>query len=166
MNHVPTIGAAAALGLLLLAFVRRNEHLMHAGLEVLFIISVLTLPVYVSGVAANYEIKERKDISVDAVGIHQDAALIGFSVMEFAGFIAWIALWQTRRRGRAASWVVPAATVFLVMALVIMARAANLGGYIRHPEISAAGTEATVEGDPQRFMTAAIRQVAVFSMWA
>ena len=32
MNHVPTVGAVAALGLLLLAFVRRNEHLKHAGL--------------------------------------------------------------------------------------------------------------------------------------
>jgi hypothetical protein len=171
MNHVPTVGAAAALGLLLLAFVRRNEHLKHAGLEVLFIIAVLTLPVYVSGVSANYEMKDRTDISVDAVGIHQDAALIGFTVMEFAGFVAWIALWQSRRRGQAAPGVVPAATVFLVLALVIMARAANLGGYIRHPEISAAAegaqsAAAHAEGDPQRFMTSAIRQVAVFSMWA
>ena len=29
MNHVPTVGSVAALGLLLLAFVRRNEHLTH-----------------------------------------------------------------------------------------------------------------------------------------
>src|SRR5262245_22340600 len=170
MNHVPTLGAVVALSLLLLAFVRRNEHLKHAGLEVLFIIAVLTLPVYVSGVAANYEMKGRTDISVEAVGTHQDAALIGFSVMEFAGFVAWIALWQTRRRGLAAGGVVAAATVFLVVALVIMARAANLGGYIRHPEIGAAqnaqSPDAPAEGDPQRFMTAAIRQVAVFSMWA
>ena len=55
MNHVPTLGAVVALGLLLLAFIRRSEHLKHAGLEVLFVIAVLTLPVYVSGVAAYYE---------------------------------------------------------------------------------------------------------------
>jgi len=53
MNHVPTVGSVAALGLLLLAFARRNEHLKHAGLEVAFLIAVLTLPVYVSGVAAH-----------------------------------------------------------------------------------------------------------------
>src|SRR5262245_24264237 len=102
MNHVPTVGAAIALGLLLLAFVRRNEHLMNAGLEVLFIIAVLTLPVFVSGVAALQEMRGRTDISVDAVRIHEDSALIAFTVMEFAGFVAWIALWQSRRRGRAA----------------------------------------------------------------
>ena len=100
MNHVPTLGAAVALGLLLLAFVRHNEHLKQAGLEVLFVIAVLTLPVFVSGVAALQEMRSRTDISVDAVRIHEDLALIGFSVMEFAGFVAWVALWQSRRRGR------------------------------------------------------------------
>ena len=165
MNHVPTVGAVAALGLLLLAFVRRNEHLKHAGLEALFVIAVLTLPVYVTGVAAYQEMRERTDISVDAVRIHQDAALIGFTVMEFAGFVAWVALWQSRRRGSAARGVVPAATMLLVVALAIMGRAANLGGDIRHPEIRAASAAAPAEGDPKRFMTSAITQVAVFSTW-
>jgi len=165
MNHVPTIGSVVALGLLLLAFVRRNEHLKHAGLEVLFVIAVLTLPVYVSGVAAYYELRERPEVSTDAILVHQDAALLGFAVMEFAGFIGWLALWQTRRRGRAASGLVPAATVLLVVALAVMGRAANLGGEIRHPEIRAAGA-ASVAGDPERFMTSAIGTVAVYSPWA
>src|SRR5262245_34386716 len=166
LNHVPTVGAVAALGLLLLAFVRGNEHLKHAGLEVLFVIAVLALPVFVSGVSAYHEMRDRTDISVDAVRIHQDAALIGFTVMEFAGFVAWVALWQSRRRGRAARGVVPAAAALLVVALAIMGRAANLGGDIRHPEIHAAGDAAPAEGDPARFMTSAIAHVAVFSMWA
>src|SRR5262245_13963622 len=165
MNHVPTVGAAAALGLLLLAFVRRNDHLKHAGLEVLFVIAVLTLPVFVSGVAALQEMRSRTDISVDAVRIHQDASLIGFIVMEFAGFVAWVALWQSRRRGRAARGIVPAATVLLVVALVIMALAANLGGDIRHPEIRAAGAAALAKGAPERFISSAIAEVAVYSTW-
>ncbi len=166
MNHVPTVGAVAALGLLLLAFVRRSEPLMHAGLELLFVISVATLPVFISGAAAFHEMKDQTGISVDAVMIHQDAALIGFSVMEFAGFIAWVALWQSRRRGRAMPGIVPAATALLVVALVIMGRAANLGGDIRHPEIRAAGAASTAEGDPARFMASAITKAAVYSMWA
>jgi hypothetical protein len=165
MNHVPTVGSVAALGLLLLGYVRRNEHLKHVGLEVLFLIALLTLPVYVSGVAANHELRNRSDISIDAVRIHQDVALFGFSWMEFAGFIAWAALWQWRRRGRAAKGMVPAATLLLMMALVVMGRAANLGGEIHHPEILAGGTPAPA-GDPNRFVTSAITQVAVYSHWA
>jgi hypothetical protein len=165
MNHVPTVGSVAALGLLFLGYVRRNEHLKHVGLEVLFVIAVLTLPVYVSGVAAHQEVRAFKEVSDDAIRVHQDAALIGFTVMEFAGFVAWTALWQWRRHGRAARGLVSAATVLLVLALVVMGRAANLGGDIRHPEILAGGVAAPA-GDPQRFMTWAIGQEAVYSTWA
>src|SRR5688572_10687941 len=166
MNHVPTVGAAVALGLLLLGFARRNDHLKHAGLEVLFVIAVLTLPVYVSGVAALYELRERPDISVDAMRIHQDAALAGFVVAELAGFIAWIALWQWRRRGRAAQGLVAAATVLLIVTLAIMGRAANLGGEIRHEEIRAAGESVPGgEPDPERFIASKINDVAVNSRW-
>ena len=41
MNHVPTVGSVAALGLLFLGYARRNEHLKHVGLEVLFVIALL-----------------------------------------------------------------------------------------------------------------------------
>ena len=168
LNHVPTVGSAVALCLLLLAFVRRDEHLKHVGLEVLFVIALVTLPVYISGVAAQHELKARPEVSVDAIRVHHDAALIGFVVTEFAGFVAWLALWQTRRRGHAARGLVAAVTVLLVVALVVMGRAANLGGEIRHPEILAdlpAGA-AAVPGDPERFMTSAISEVAVYSPWA
>jgi hypothetical protein len=164
MNHVPTVGSVAALGLLLLGYLRRNDHLKHVGLEVLFIIALLTLPVYVSGAVALSEIRNRPEVSVDAVKIHQDVALFGFSWMALAGFVAWVALWQWRRRGRPARGLVPAATLLLVMALVVMGRAANLGGDIRHPEIGA--DVAAPAGDPNRFTTSAISTVALYSTWA
>jgi hypothetical protein len=166
MNHVPTVGAVAALGLLLLAFVRRNEHLEHAGLETLFVIAVLTLPVFVSGVGAHQDMRGRADISVRAVMMHQDAALIGFTIMEFAGFVAWVALWQWRSQGRAARGLVVAAVVLLIAAIGVMGWTANLGGDIRHPEIHAAGIPAPAEGDAQRFMSSAISRLAVYSLWA
>jgi hypothetical protein len=165
MNHVPTIGSVAALGALLLGYVRRNDHLKHVGLEALFIVALLTLPVYVSGAAGYFEIRDRPGVSIDAMKIHQDVALFGFSWMMIAGFVAWTALWTWRRRGRPGRGLVPAATLLLVIALVVMGRAANLGGEIRHPEITAAGPAAPA-GDPNRFVTSAITQVAVYSHWA
>jgi hypothetical protein len=115
MNHVPTVGSVVALALLILGYARRNEHLKHVGLELLFVIAVLTLPVYVSGVAAHRELREIKEVSDDAIRIHQDVALFGFAWMEFAGFIAWVALWQWRRRGAAARGLVPVATALLIV---------------------------------------------------
>jgi len=166
MNHVPTIGSVAALGVLLLGYVRRNEHLKHVGLEVLFIVALLTLPVYVSGAAGYFEIRERPGVSVDTMKLHQDVALFGFIWMMIAGFVAWTALWTWRRHGRPGRGLVPAATLLLVMSLVVMGRAANLGGEIRHPEILSGGVASAPAGDPNRFFTSAITQVAVYSTWA
>jgi len=166
MNHVPTIGSVAALGVLLLGYLRRNDHLKHVGLETLFIVALLTLPVYVSGVAGYQEIKERPGVSVNAIKIHQDVALFGFGWMMIAGFVAWSALWTWRRHGQPGRGLVPAATLLLVMALVVMGRAANLGGEIRHPEILSAGAAPAPALDPNSFVAAAITEEAVYSHWA
>jgi uncharacterized membrane protein len=167
LNHVPTVGSVVALGLLLLALVRRDEPLKHAGLEVFFVIAVVTLPVYMSGVAAHLKLRDRPELSDNAMRVHQDAALAGFAVTEFAGFVAWIALWQSRRRGRAARGLVPAAMLLSIVALALMARAATLGGDIRHPEIrtgaSAAATASA--GDPERFVATVISRFMVDSPW-
>jgi hypothetical protein len=165
LNHVPTVGSVVVLGVLLMAFARRNEHVMHAGLEMLFAIAVLTLPVYASGLAAQQEFRQSPEFAADAIRMHHDAALISFTVTEFAGFLAWVALWQTRRRGRAARGVVPAVIVLLFVALVLSGRAATLGGEIRHPEIRLAGAAVPVV-DPDRSMTAVISNVATYSTWA
>jgi uncharacterized membrane protein len=168
LNHVPTVGSVIALGLLLLALVRRSEPLEHAGLEVLFAIAVVTLPVYMSGVAAHQKLRDQPEISDNATRVHQNAALAGFTVTEFAGFAAWIALWQFRRRGRAARGLVPAATLLSIVALALMARASTLGGEIRHPEIRtdlSAGAAASAD-DPERFLTTAISMYMVNSQWA
>ncbi|HUK32743.1 MAG TPA: hypothetical protein VLV86_02465, partial [Vicinamibacterales bacterium] len=135
LNHVPTVGSVIALGLLIAAFIRRDEGLKLVGLEVLFAIALLTLPAYMTGVAAFTKLRNQPGVSETAMRLHQDVALYGFSWMMLAGFIGWVALWQARRHGAAARGLVPAATVLLIVSLVVMARAANLGGDIRHPEL-------------------------------
>jgi hypothetical protein len=183
LNHVPTLGSVGVLGLLLLGFARKNEHLKHVALEALFVIAMLTIPVYVTGAAAHRELRQMPELSDTAIRAHQDAALYGLAVVEFAAFIGWIALWQTRRRGQPARALVPAVTLLLVLALAIMGRAANLGGDIRHPEIrtTVAATAASAAPDiaqgsassegpderRERFLVSAISQYMVQdSRWA
>jgi uncharacterized membrane protein len=173
LNHVPTIGALAALGLLLMGFVRRNEHLTHVGLEAMYVVALLTLPAYISGVGAYRELREAPGVSDIGMRMHQDAALLGFAVTELAGLVAWMALWQMRRRGGAGRGIVAAATLFSVVAIAIMAGAANLGGEIRHPEIRSGPALTEVEAEPldaevaaERFVAGAISYFVVYSRWA
>ena len=135
MNHLPTVGTAIALGLFLLSFVRRSEHLNHASLEVFFLISLGSLPVYLTGLAAQAAITGRPDVSAEAIAAHHDGALLAFIFVEIIGFVAWLALWQFRRHSRPAAWTTPTILVLGVVTLALMAGAANVGGEIRHPEI-------------------------------
>jgi len=135
INHVPTVGTVIAIGLLMLAIVRRNDHVLHVALEVFFGVALLTLPVYVTGVAAAAKIQDRPEISVAAINAHHDAALLAFIVLEIAGLVAWLGLWQFRRLGRPTRAIFSAMIVLSVLSLAVMANAANVGGEIRHPEI-------------------------------
>lgn len=173
LNHVPTLGTAVALALLLLALIRRHEVLVHVGLEVLFVIALVTMPVYVTGAAAYSHLREGAAFSDIAARMHQDAALTGFAVTEFAGFVAWVALWQSRRTGHAGRGLVAAATLLSVLALAIMGRAATLGGEITHPEIRAeraappvAATDGEETNVNSQFVAGRISEYMVNSTWA
>jgi hypothetical protein len=143
---------------------------------VLFVIALVTMPVYVTGAAAYQHLRSGADFSDIAARMHQDTALTGFALTEFAGFVAWVAVWQSRRTGRAGRGLVAAATVLSIIALAIMGRAATQGGEIHHPEIRVAadaGPAAPVagpDGEPgdmaDRFVAAGISRYMVNSTWA
>ena len=135
MNHVPTVGTVVAVGLFILGMARRSEHLQHAALEVFYLIALATLPVYLTGVAAQLEIQGRPDVSAAAIAAHHDAALLAFILIMLTGFVAWLALWQFRRHGRSARWTTGAMLLLAVLSLAVVAPAASVGGEIRHPEI-------------------------------
>jgi uncharacterized membrane protein len=135
LNHFPTIGTILGLGLLLLGFIRKNDHLKKASFEVLFLIALMTMPVYVSGNAAAEALKGQSGVSEAAIAIHNDAALGSLIMMEITGFFAWLALWQMRRIGRLTNGLTYAVLVLTVLTVASASRAANLGGDIRHPEI-------------------------------
>ena len=135
LNHFPTIGTILGLGLLLLALVRKNDHLKKVSFEVIFLIALLTLPVYVSGQAAAEALKGQPGVAAAAIVAHNDAALGSFIMMEITGFFAWLALWRMRRIGRLTNGLTYTVLVLTVLTVAAVARAANIGGDIRHPEI-------------------------------
>jgi hypothetical protein len=136
INHFPTIGTILGLGLLLLSFIRRNDHLKKVSLEVLFLIALATMPVYISGQAAAEALKGQSGVSAAAIVAHNDAALASFIMMEITGFFAWLVLWRMRRIGWPTTGLTYTVLVLSVMTVAAVARAANIGGDIRHPEIS------------------------------
>ena len=142
INHVPTVGLVLGIGLFLLALVRGNRDLQWTSLEVFYLIAVGSLPAYISGVAAQGVLRQRGGAPEMAMAAHQAAALLALVWIELTGVAAWFGLWQARRHGAPAQRTLAAVFVLAVVAMATMAWAANLGGYIRHPEINPAAAAA------------------------
>ena len=137
LNHIPTVGGAAALTLLLVAFARKSNDLKRIALEATYIVALLTFPSYLSGVGAQQTLLRNSDISQAFVDAHWDAALYTFVFLQIAGALAWLALWKYRRSSHWPKTIVTAVVVLSVLSFAAAARTAALGGEIRHPEILA-----------------------------
>jgi len=164
LNHFPVLGAVAGLGLLLLSLVRRSEALKRAGLEVWFVVSLLTFPAYLSGNAAEQAIAERPDVSMAFIAAHEDAAVWALALMQITGVLAWLALWKERRATHASPLPLAAVLLLSVLTVAAMARTATLGGEIRHPEIAAADGVGATQASPGA--AAWVASVVIDNPWA
>jgi uncharacterized membrane protein len=144
LNHFPTIGFGIGLALYFAALIGKKDDLHRASLVIFFLIAAVAIPTYMSGNAAEEVIKDK--VAGGLIRAHEDAALQAFIVMEITGFLAWLALWQYRLLRRAPGWSTPIILVLSLIAFGLMARAANLGGEINHPEIQTPGAADAAAG--------------------
>lgn len=155
LNHIPTIGGAAAIALLVVAFIRKSDDLKRIALEATYVVALFTFPAYLSGVGAQQALREMPDISEVFVDAHWTAALWTFAFMQLAGGLSWLALWKYRRSSLWPTTLVALVFVLSALSFGTAARAASLGGEIRHPEILVEApppAEAALETD-QGWMT-------------
>ena len=143
LNHVPTVGTAIALGLLLLSLLRRQEALRRVSLEVFYVLALLTLPTYLSGVATGLQLENLPDVSVEAIHKHHDGAVVAFALMLMTGLASWLGLWQWRRTSRPSGLNTGIVLVLALLTLTTMAGTATMGGEIRHPEMMVEGAQPT-----------------------
>ena len=155
LNHVPTIGFVIGLMLFISSLIAGNAELKRASLVVFVGIALVTIPTYVSGNAAEEVlcgagVKEPAcadpGVSKTLIQAHEGAALLAFAAIILTGAFAWLGLWQMRRTARAENWNLAAILLLSLVAFGLAARAANIGGEIRHPEIRWAQETVAPEG--------------------
>jgi hypothetical protein len=167
LNHFPAIGAMIAISLLIGALLRRNEELKIASLVIFFGLALISLPAYMSGAAAVEVMRDARELSDAAVKAHQDGALWGLICIEITGIVAWFALWQYRRNATMAGWTMPIMLILSLLSFATMARTANTGGLINHPEIQspdAAAAQIDESAEPL-WMTTSIASFTLNNPW-
>jgi hypothetical protein len=137
LNHVPVIGTFFVAFILLAALWRRNEAIAKLGLVALAGVGLVAAAVYFTGEPAEEAVENLAGVADRIIHDHEEAAELAFIGSSIAGVVAVLLLAWSRRR-ELPRWTV-AATLALVLGVAgLMAVTANLGGQIRHTEISGA----------------------------
>ena len=145
LNHFPTVGFVMVIGLFVAAVIARNDLLKQVSLVAFVGIALVALPTYVTGnaaaqklcVAAPDEPCADPAISRPLIERHEGAAVLSLAVMLVTAGFSWLGLWQYRRLRRFPTWNLAIIAVLCLLSMGLVARAANIGGEIRHPEVRA-----------------------------
>ncbi|MBZ5634073.1 MAG: DUF2214 family protein [Acidobacteriia bacterium] len=137
LNHFPTVGMIVGLGVFVVAIAAKSDDLKRASLLIFFGIALLSIPTFASGTAAELALAKTPEVSTAMIATHETAAFLALGVMELTGALAWLGLWQYRRMSRLPQGTLVAVLLAGLVTFGLMARAANIGGEIRHPELRA-----------------------------
>ena len=136
LNHVPVIGTAIAIFVLLIGILKKSDDVKKVSVLILILTALITIPVYLTGDKAQEKIEGNyEDVDEEYIDSHEDFALYSFIAMDIAGAVGLIAMFLFRKPK-----TMPNSFAFLMLALLLivngmMAYTANLGGRIHHPEI-------------------------------
>ena len=134
LNHVPVLGMAFGLALVGRALLRKSEELKKMSLGFFIIIALLAIPAYLTGEPAEELVENLPGVSKASIEQHEEAAQVAFAGVLIVGAAALGGL-IFFRRGRSPNWLSVIVFALSLIVFVLMARAANLGGLIRHTEI-------------------------------
>lgn len=137
INHFPIIGMFLAILLWVVALVRKSRELQDVGLWLIVLLAVISIPTFISGDEAAEALSSMPEISSDLISEHDEAAEISLTLMEILGVWSLVGCILFRKKQAYPNWFLYVTLAFAIIVGGAMAWTGNLGGKIRHPEISA-----------------------------
>ncbi|HEU0011032.1 MAG TPA: hypothetical protein VFT34_14535 [Verrucomicrobiae bacterium] len=135
LNHIPVLGTVLVLVLLCAAMLRRSDELKKVCLCGFVVLAVVSVLIKFSGDFAFQSVADAGWLVESAVIAHEDAANQATAGMFVVGLLAAAGLFLLRQVRSAPRWLLGALFLTAFVTFLLMARAANLGGRIRHTEI-------------------------------
>ncbi len=135
LNHVPVLAVPFSALLLSAGAALRSDELKKAGLAGFVLSALSVLPAYFSGEGAEHVVESLPGVTEALIHAHEEAAEAALAGAAALGVLGLAALWHAARAGRVRrrAWV----PLLLAAAVAsgLLARAAHLGGLIRHTEL-------------------------------
>ena len=135
LNHLPVLGTPFLLLLMLWSWWRKQPVTARFSLWLFVGLSAVSIGVKYTGDFAWENVQKQPGFDPLLVERHEQAADQATTGVFFLGIAAAVALFVSRAGRTTPVWARVMVTVIAVATCLLMARTANFGGHIRHPEI-------------------------------
>jgi hypothetical protein len=135
INHIPVLGTAFGLVLLVFAVWKRSEDMRKAALAAFVVVALAAIATYLTGEPAEHGVKGLPAVSGALIERHDDAAGIALGGAIALGLLALVGLIWFRAGRPVKNWYSSLALAAALLVTGCMAWTAYLGGQIRHSEI-------------------------------
>ena len=147
LNHAPLFGLLGAMLLLLGGLLRKSPDVIRAGLLVAVATALVSIPAYFSGENAEESIEHLQGVNEVVMEEHEDAATWVLAASSVAGLVALAGLVLGRSNEQRLRTGATVTAVIAAVGIGIAGYVNNLGGQIRHPEITTGAAAQTSAAD-------------------
>jgi hypothetical protein len=135
LNHVPVLGTPFLLGLLVWSWARGQAVTLRFCLWLFVVLAATSIGIKFTGDFAAEKIGTQPGFDKVLIEQHEQAADQATTGVFFMGIAAAVALVVSRRGKSTPAWSLGLLAALALVTFGLMARTANFGGHIRHPEI-------------------------------
>jgi hypothetical protein len=139
LNHASFFLSVLAGLVLIIGLWKKNELVNTIALCGLVAAGLFILPAYFSGEGAEELVEKLPGVNENAVGEHEDFALISLVIIAITGVIALIAL-VISKTAAIRSWLFRGLVVLSFASFAVIGWTIHLGGMIHHSELGNAAT--------------------------
>jgi uncharacterized membrane protein len=135
LNHVPVLGTPFLLGFLVWSWLRRQAVTLRFCLWLFVALAAASIGIKFTGDFAAEKLGSMPGFDKALTDRHEESADQAATGVFVMGISAAVALLLSRKGRATPAWSIGLLAVLALVTFLLMARTANFGGHIRHPEI-------------------------------
>jgi len=135
LNHLPMVGILVAIGIYAAGWLRGSAEFQRLALGLLLSFGLATIPVYLTGGAAEHVVRRLPDVSKTLIEAHEKAAGAAFVAVEILAGFSLLGMVLYRKSAAIAKPFTAGLLALAFAATGLFGWTGYLGGQIRHPEI-------------------------------
>jgi uncharacterized membrane protein len=136
ITHLPIIGAFIGLLILVFAYLKKDANIKTAAYLVFVVCAIGTCIAYATGEGAEELVENLPGVVEAAVETHEDAAMYSLVSMIALGVMSMIGIIQIRWNASKFNFIHSLILVLSLLSMATITYTGNLGGKIRHTEIT------------------------------